>query len=165
MSRRSPRDSINEPIAEVPMDVSILESVLRIVRVAVEYDVELTSGTAANIVVALCDISATDALAEYARKGGASEYGLISIIGLPDAPKKPIVWELFEANGVSGVGVTVADGDSDLSAEAYDLCIRTVFWFFEEIPHVAPLLAAKAQELTDAYELGQMIKIDKSTLH
>lgn len=71
----------------------------------------------------------------------------------------------MEADGQSGVGFTAADGEPDLSAEVYGLCARTLFRFFEDIPVVAPLLSAKARELTDAYELGQMVEIDQSKLH
>jgi hypothetical protein len=163
MSRHPTPDGINEPVGEVPMNDSILESVLRTARAVIEYDVESADGIAANLCIALCEISATDALAESVRDGGALAYGLVWVTGVPDGPEHPVLWELFETNGVSGVSVTAADGDSDLSAEAYDLCVRTLLRFFMDVADAAPVLSAKAQEMTDAYDLGQFI--DSAKLH
>lgn len=147
------------------MDAALLEVVLGTVRTAIEYDVELPDDIAVNVCVTLCDTSAANALAEYARGNGASEYGLMFIKGLPGAPENPILWEYMEAHGHSGVGFTPADGDPDLSADAHEFCARTLFLFFKNIPHVAPHLWAKAKELSDACELGQMVEVDEGKLH
>ena len=82
MSQRPTSESINEALAKVLVDAGVLDTVQRAARAAVDYDVELANGIAVNICVALCDISATDSLADFARNGGASEYGIITDSGI-----------------------------------------------------------------------------------
>jgi hypothetical protein len=64
--------------------------------------------------------------------------GLVSIRGLPDAPRYPVIWVNTDAK----VGVTVADEDDDLSPELKQIISRYLAVFFNDIASIAPELAA-----------------------
>jgi hypothetical protein len=103
-----------------------------------EYEVTTPSGESGSLALTLGDADADFMPARFAKHAGARAFGLVSILGFSDAPRYPVIWLQME----SQIGVTVADGDDDLSPELRQIIARYLAVFFNDIAPVAPELAA-----------------------
>src|SRR5689334_9480864 len=75
-----------------------------------EYEVTSEHGTG-SIAFTLGENDVDTMPARFAKHAGAKAYGLVSILGFPEAPIHPVIWVQTDTH----LGVTVADEDRDLS--------------------------------------------------
>lgn len=104
------------------------------------------TGHSAVIAFTLADKDADTLQAKFARETGAVAYGLVSIVGWPDAPEYPMIW----THDRTQFGIVVADEDTDLDEETQAIIARYLAVFFKDIADVAPELGSLKLKATRA---------------
>ena len=108
-----------------------------------EYEYRLPDGTEAGFAVTLRNFTENSAAANFARENGAIAHGLISILGVSDAPSHPIVWMHTRDELV----IIVAENDSTVSEDLKRVLLRVLRAFFRDIRDIAPGLAGLQQRI------------------
>src|SRR4051812_9391921 len=102
-----------------------------------EYEVN-SDGHSGSMAFTLGQPDADTMASRFAKHVGAYPYGLISILGLPGAPRFPVIW----VQTAEQLGVTVADEDLELTDRLKQLIARHITVFFNDVATIAPELAA-----------------------
>src|SRR4051812_24379951 len=102
-----------------------------------EYVIPAPGGGTANIAFTLRR-AGTAPPGDFAPRTDARAHGLVSLVDYPGAPRHPAMWEQSD----SGLRLTAADQDRDLSPEISQLIARYLAVFFNDVAAVAPDLAA-----------------------
>jgi hypothetical protein len=111
-----------------------------------EYEVTMPDFSKANLGFTLGDKNADRLEARFAAKTGALAFGLVSVVGVPDAPQYPVVW----THNHTQLGITVAEEDKEMSKELKVVVARYIAVFFADIADVAPELAALELQTSSA---------------
>jgi len=93
-----------------------------------EYGVSL-NGQSGSGAITLGQPDAETMPGKFARHVGACAYGLVSIVGLEDAPRPPAVWVLSDTK----IGLVVQGEDQELSDILKSLIARHIGVFFADI--------------------------------
>ena len=101
-----------------------------------EYEVSLANGIKGKLGFALGDLALDNAFTRHARSLKASGFGVISFVGLPGAPERPMMWTQTPTDTV----MTVADGDRTPNGELQHLIARYLATYFSDIAALAPEL-------------------------
>jgi hypothetical protein len=101
-----------------------------------EYEMTSEHGNG-SIAFTLGDLNADTMPARFAKHVGAEAFGLVSILGFPEAPVRPVIWVLVNQK----LGITVADEDRDLTDALKLIVARYIAVFFNDIADIAPELA------------------------
>jgi hypothetical protein len=95
-------------------------------------------GASGSLAFTLGDPTVDTMPARFAKHAGARAYGLISILGFPQAPQFPVIWVQTDEM----LGITVADRDGQLTDDLKQLIVRQFVVFFNGIAPIAPELSA-----------------------
>jgi hypothetical protein len=101
-----------------------------------EYEVSLPDGTKGKLGFALGDLALENAFTRHARSLNAVGFGVISFVGLPDAPRSSMLWAQTPTDTV----MTLADGDRQPSGELQRLIARYLAIYFSDVAAIAPEL-------------------------
>jgi hypothetical protein len=101
-----------------------------------EYEYHFPDGTSAALAVTLCFSDDSDA-AKAARDKGALAHGLISVVGVPRAPLRPMMWMLTKNELVT----LVVEADPAVSDDLHRMLVPVMRTFFKDVRDVAPDLA------------------------
>jgi hypothetical protein len=101
-----------------------------------EYEVVLPDGTKGRFGFALGDLDLDNSFTRHARSLHAIGFGVISFHGLPNAPKRSMMWIQTPTDTM----MTVADQDQQPSGELQRLIARYIAIYFSDIAAIAPEL-------------------------
>jgi len=101
-----------------------------------EYEATI-HGATGSLAFTLGDPDADTMPARFAKYAGAHAFGLISLLGFPNAPRRAVIW----LQTAEQLGVTVSDEDEQLSDDLKQLIARQIAVFFQDIAPIAPELA------------------------
>ena len=79
-----------------------------------EYNYHLPDGTDAVFAVTLCKLASASERAQVARQTGALAHGLFSVVGVPRAPSRPVMWMHMKSELLTVVAEDDADASDDL---------------------------------------------------
>ena len=94
-----------------------------------EYEYLLPDGTEAAVAVTLRDLADHSDGAKTARQNGALAHGLISVVGVRDAPSRPLAWMQTKDELV----VLVGRDDQPMSDDLHQTLVRVLRIFFKEM--------------------------------
>ena len=96
----------------------------------------MANGIKGKLGFALGDLALDNAFTRHARSLHATGFGVISFVGLPGAPERPMMWTQTPTDTV----MTVADGDRKPNGELQHLIARYLATYFSDIAALAPEL-------------------------
>ena len=96
----------------------------------------MANGIKGKLGFALGDLALDNAFTRHARSLHATGFGVISFVGLPGAPERPMMWTQTPTDTV----MTVADGDRKPNGELQHLIARYLATYFSDIAPLAPEL-------------------------
>jgi hypothetical protein len=100
-----------------------------------EYEIVMPNGVVGKLTYAMCDPRETDtAPARFARLQRAQAYGLITVEGVADAPRTPIVWLMIEDQ----IAVTVGDDEPDITVELRKAIEKHMQEYLQDVTDLAP---------------------------
>jgi hypothetical protein len=105
---------------------------------SLEYQTTMSDGAPGYIVFTLGDLDADTEPARIARAAGAVRYGLVSITGLADAPRHPVIWIRTSTE----LNLVPHDGDPQLADDLQVMLANQFVVFFKDIEAIAPDLSA-----------------------
>lgn len=101
-----------------------------------DYEVSLPDGAKGKLGFALGDLALDNAFTRHARSLDAVGFGVISFQGIPEAPRRAMLWTQTPTDTV----MTVADQDRQPSGELQRLIARYLVIYFADIAAIAPEL-------------------------
>jgi len=108
-----------------------------------EYDVQLPSGETGAIRLTLSDMQYSTGIVQYARRTGATACGSITMIDIPSATSRPLLWTKTRR----GLSIIPNRAEQQFSPQLRSALTYCLIAFFGDVEHIVTNLAA-----TDACE-------------
>jgi len=102
-----------------------------------EYELFVPNAPDATVAITLGDLEQDTPAARFARKSGATHYGLVAILNVPHAPDYPFVWSLRETI----LALTSSHIGTPVDGTLRQTIGRLLGVFFHEIRAIAPELS------------------------
>jgi hypothetical protein len=102
-----------------------------------EYQIVMPDGTRATVAVTLGDRIVPSISREFARRSGATFYGLIAVLDLPGAPEIPMVWTQRKTQTAIAAA---AEGYAEMGKDLKLVVVRVLGMFFADIASIEPTL-------------------------
>ena len=102
-----------------------------------EYELFVPNAPDATVAITLGDLEQDTPAARFARKTGATHYGLVSVLNVPHAPQYPFVWSLHDTI----LALTSSHISAPVDKTLRQTIGRLLGVFFHEIRGIAPELS------------------------